>query len=214
MALAAKAKQNNDKIIALVGDASIVNGTSFRGVKQSWTGKRQMLIVLNDNSMAIDPTQGAVATYFSKIRLSHTYESMRKTTNNILEHIPVLGKGVEEALAKIKKSIRMVQPAGQMFESLNIPYFGPVDGHDIGSLMRVFKALAIKLPGDFACLYQKRQRFHAGGQDPGKFHSTGPFVMNGDAVEHVEAEDQKSFTIRLRRAIWLSLRKKMIGSSR
>jgi 1-deoxy-D-xylulose-5-phosphate synthase len=98
--------------------------------------------VLNDNSMAIDATVGAMAKYFSKIRLSQTYEDLRKTTKNILEHMPVIGKSVEEAIERIKKSIRMTLPASQMFESLNIPYFGPVDGHDISSLIQLFEELA------------------------------------------------------------------------
>ena len=100
-----------------------------------------MLIVLNDNTMAIDATVGAVAKYFSKVRLSHTYEDLRRTTKSILEHLPGIGRSVEEALERIKKSIRMVLPPSQMFESLNIPYFGPVDGHDMESLIKLFRSL-------------------------------------------------------------------------
>jgi 1-deoxy-D-xylulose-5-phosphate synthase len=121
MALGQHQQKKNDKIVAVVGDASIVNGASFEALNNLGLVKRQLLIVLNDNSMAIDATQGALAKYFSRVRLSQTYEGMRKTTNNILEHMPVFGKSVEEAIARIKKSIRMVLPASQLFESLNIP---------------------------------------------------------------------------------------------
>ena len=130
-----------NKIVAVVGDASIVNGTNFEALNNRGLIKRQLLIVLNDNSMAIDATAGAVAKYFSRARLSQTYEDLRKTTTNILDHVPGIGKTVEEAIERIKKSIRMVWPASQMFESLNIPYFGPVDGHDVESLIQLFKAL-------------------------------------------------------------------------
>lgn len=119
------------RIVAVVGDASIVNGISFEALNNLGLIKRQMLIVLNDNNMAIDATVGAVAKYFSKVRLSHTYEDLRWTTKTILEHVPGIGRSVEDALEKIKKSIRMVVAPSQMFESLNVPYFGPVDGHDI-----------------------------------------------------------------------------------
>ncbi|MHC4520322.1 MAG: 1-deoxy-D-xylulose-5-phosphate synthase N-terminal domain-containing protein, partial [Planctomycetota bacterium] len=129
-------------IVAVVGDASIVNGVSFEGLNNLGLVKRQLLIVLNDNSMAIDATVGAVAKYFSRVRLSHTYEDLRRTTKNILDHLPGIGRSVEEAMERIKKSIRMVVPPSQLFESLNIPYFGPVDGHDIESLVRLFEALA------------------------------------------------------------------------
>ncbi len=184
----------DDKIVALIGDASIVNGLSFEALNNLGLVKRQLLIVLNDNSMAIDATQGAVAKYFSKVRLSQTYEDLRKTTRNILEHMPLIGKTVEEAIERIKKSIRMVFPASQMFESLNIPYFGPVDGHDIESLIELFKALLHLSHPAILHVYTKKGRgFAPADDDPRRFHSTGPFKINGDAVE-TSAGVRRSFT--------------------
>ncbi|MBW8038658.1 MAG: 1-deoxy-D-xylulose-5-phosphate synthase [Planctomycetes bacterium] len=188
MAIGQTQQKKNSKIVALVGDASIVNGVSFEALNNLGLVKRQLLIVLNDNSMAIDPTQGAVAKYFSKIRLSQTYEDLRKTTHNILEHLPVIGKSVDEAVERIKKGIRMVLPASQMFESLNIPYFGPVDGHDIGPLIKLFKALAdIEHPAILHVYTKKGKGFHPAGSQPSRFHSTGPFKINnhknGECVE-------------------------------
>ena len=80
MALGQKYQECDDKILAFVGDASIVNGANFEALNNLGLVKRQLLIVLNDNSMAIDATVGAVANYFSRVRLSHTYEDIRKTT--------------------------------------------------------------------------------------------------------------------------------------
>ena len=201
MALGQEQQKENSKIVALVGDASIVNGVSFEALNNLGLVKRQLLIVLNDNSMAIDPTQGAVAKYFSKIRLSQTYEDLRKTTHNILEHMPVIGKTVDEAVERIKKGIRMVLPASQMFESLNIPYFGPVDGHDIGPLVQLFKALAdIEHPAILHVYTKKGKGFHPADSQPSRFHSTGPFKINNHKSEEcVEVEtapdtDRQSFT--------------------
>ena len=138
MALGEKQTNLNDKIVALVGDASIVNGLSFEALNNLGLVKRQLLIVLNDNSMAIDATQGSLAKYFSRVRLSHTYEDMRKTANQLLEHFP-MGKNVEEAIERFKKTVRMSTiSASRSFESLNIPYFGPIDGHDIGTMIELF----------------------------------------------------------------------------
>ena len=195
MALGQYQQKKNDKIVAMVGDASIVNGVSFEALNNLGLVKRQLLIVLNDNSMAIDPTQGALAKYFSRIRLSQTYEGMRKTTNNILDHIHVIGKSVEGAIERIKKSIRMVLPASQLFESLNIPYFGPVDGHDIGSLVQLFEALThLNHPAILHVYTKKGRGFSPAGSRPAKFHSTGPFKMNGDDVESAAAPARSSFT--------------------
>ena len=107
MALGAQHNGTDEKIVAVVGDASIVNGLSFEALNNLGLVKRQMLIVLNDNSMAIDVTQGAIAKFLSKVRLSHTYDDLRRTTNAILEHLPVIGRRMEDALENFKKAVRM-----------------------------------------------------------------------------------------------------------
>ncbi len=183
------------KIVVVVGDGSIVNGISFEALNNLGLVKRQLLIVLNDNSMAIDATVGAMAKYFSKVRLSQTYDDLRKTTSNILDRLPGIGKGVEEAVERIKKSIRMVLPASQMFESLNIPYFGPVDGHDIGSLIKLFAALSqLKHPAILHVYTKKGKGFEPAGLQPSRFHSTGPFKINGDDVELAADTSRYTFT--------------------
>lgn len=198
MALGQGQVNGTDKVISLVGDASIVNGTSFEALNNLGLVKRQMLIVLNDNSMAIDATVGALAKYFSKLRLNQTYEEMVKTTNNILEHLPVIGKTVEEAIERIKKGIRMALPASQIFESLNIPYFGPVDGHDIDSLVQLFKELShVNHPVLLHVYTRKGEGFAPAGSDPGKFHSTGPFEINGEAMDVETPDSGVSFTTEL-----------------
>jgi 1-deoxy-D-xylulose-5-phosphate synthase len=188
LALGQSQLKKSDRIVALVGDASIVNGLSFEALNNLGLVKRQLLIVLNDNSMAIDATQGALAKYFSKIRLSQTYEDLLKTSKNILEHTPLIGKSVEETIERIKKHIRMALPASQLFESLNIPYFGPVDGHDIGSLIELFTALGQHDHPAILHVYTKKgEGFTPAGDEPQKYHSTGPFKINGDSVEKTTA---------------------------
>lgn len=190
-----KFKRPGPRIVAVIGDASIVNGASFEGLNSLGLVKRQMLIVLNDNSMAIDATVGAVAKYFSKVRLSQTYEGLRSTTKNILDHVPGIGRSVEETIERIKKSIRMTLPPSQLFESLNVPYFGPVDGHDIESLMRLFQALShVDHPVLLHVHTKKGKGFHPADKGPAKFHSTGPFKINGDTVESTAVIHRQSFT--------------------
>ena len=189
------ARRNTNKIVAVIGDASIVNGISFEALNNLGLVKRQLLIVLNDNSMAIDQTVGAMAKYFSKIRLSQTYEDLRSTCNNILEHMPVIGKTVEEIIERLKKTVRMALPASQMFESLNIPYFGPVDGHDIDSLTQLFKELGdFNRPAILHVYTKKGKGFLPAEQDGRRFHSTGPFKINGESIKSDAVKTQKSFT--------------------
>jgi len=179
--------ESTEKIVSLVGDASIVNGLSFEAMNNLGLVKRQLLIVLNDNSMAIDVTQGAIAKFLSKIRLSHTYDEIRRTTHNILEHLPVIGKGVDGALENVKKSLRMAISPSRLFESLNIPYFGPVDGHDIGSLIEIFRAMGqLNRPCLLHVYTKKGKGFLPADDDPRKYHSTGPFAINGTSASHTK----------------------------
>jgi len=213
MALGAQLNKTDEKIVALIGDASIVNGTSFEALNNLGLVKRQMLIVLNDNSMAIDITQGAIAKFLAKVRLSHTYEDLRKTTDNILEHLPVIGKKMEGALRSFKKTLRMAISPSRLFESLNVPYFGPVDGHDIGTLRKPQRSILrtrrrprhrftdrtlqsngrTRQTRNTAHLHKKRKRLHACRQRPKKipFYRT---VQN----QRTTAENRKNFHKRFR----------------
>ncbi|MBC8377574.1 MAG: 1-deoxy-D-xylulose-5-phosphate synthase [Planctomycetes bacterium] len=193
MALGAAHNKTDEKIVALVGDASIVNGLSFEALNNLCLAKRQLLIVLNDNSMAIDVTQGAMAKFLSKVRLSHTYEDFRKTTNRILEHLPLVGKRMEEAVENFKRTLRMANTPSRLFESMNIPYFGPVDGHDIGSLIELFKALShLDTPAILHVYTRKGKGYDPADDNPCKYHSTGPFEVNG--VSEKAAAAKRSFT--------------------
>ncbi|MEN6332614.1 MAG: transketolase C-terminal domain-containing protein, partial [Phycisphaerales bacterium] len=137
-------------------------------------------------------TVGAVAKYLAKVRLSQPYEGLRSTTKNILEHLPGIGRSVEETVERIKKSIRMALPQSQLFESLNIPYYGPVDGHDIEGLIRLFKALGqIDHPVLLHVYTKKGKGFNPADKGPTRFHSTGPFKINGDNTVDCAVGDQR-----------------------
>jgi 1-deoxy-D-xylulose-5-phosphate synthase len=193
LALACEQLKSSDKIVAFVGDASIVNGANFEALNNLGLVKRQLLVILNDNSMAIDVSQGAIAKFLAKVRLSHKYEDLRNTTNRILEHLPVVGKKMEGALESFKQTLRMAITPSRLFESLNIPYFGPVDGHDIASLIELFKAMShLNRPAVLHVYTKKGKGFTPADDDPTKFHSTGPFKINGD-VEMLSSGG-KSFT--------------------
>lgn len=193
MALGAQHNKTDEKIVALVGDASIVNGLSFEALNNLGLVKRQLLIILNDNSMAIDVTQGSMASMLSRVRLSHTYEDIRNTTAMILDHLPLIGRPMEEALENFKKAIRMTISPSRLFESLNIHYFGPVDGHDIGSLIQLFRTLSeLDCPAILHVFTKKGKGFLPANDNPRKFHSTGPFEINGDSVS--SAAKGRSYT--------------------
>ena len=193
MALAVQAKNSDEKVVALVGDASIVNGLSFEAMNNLGLAQRQLLIILNDNSMAIDVSQGAIAKFLAKVRLSHTYDDMRQTTKKILDRLPVIGKKMEGAIHNFTQTLRIAITRSRLFESLNIPYFGPVDGHDIGSLIKLFKAMSeLNRPAILHIYTKKGKGFTPADDNPRKFHSTGPFEINGAETNAVKG--QRTFT--------------------
>ncbi len=193
MALGAQHNRTTEKIVAVVGDASIVNGLSFEALNNLGLVKRQLLIILNDNSMAIDVTQGAIAKFLAHVRLSHTYEDIRRTTRRILEYVPVIGRPMDDAIEKFKKTLRMQVSPSRLFESLNIPYFGPVDGHDIGAMIDLFRAMChLDTPALLHVYTKKGHGFEPADANPRKFHSTGPFEINGNAAGFPKGE--RTFT--------------------
>ncbi len=200
MALAGNHKRTQERIVAFVGDASIVNGTSFEAINNLGLAKRQLLVVLNDNSMAIDVTPGAIAEFLAKVRLNHTYEDIKKTTHRILKNLPLIGEKMDNAIENFKRTLRMAITPNKLFESLNIPYFGPVDGHDMNSLIELFRALAeLETPAILHVYTKKGMGFMPADDNPTRYHSTGPFKINGNEASH--AKKAKSYTAAFAEAI-------------
>ena len=171
------------KVVAVVGDASIVNGLSLEGLNNAALLPRQFLIVLNDNSMAIDRTHGAMAHALDRIRMTHTYSSLKQSAEHILKHLP-MGEEITEALRNIKTGLRTTVYGGQVFEALGLTYFGPVDGHDTVSLIAVLKRLsAINRPVVLHVHTEKGRGCQYAVEDPCRFHSPPAYtVKEGKAV--------------------------------
>jgi len=185
MGLAWADKRNSAarKVVAVVGDASIVNGLSLEGINNLGRLGRQFLIVLNDNSMAIDRTQGGLADVLDRIRMTHTYSGLKQSTERILQHLP-MGEEVTEAIRHIKDGLRMTIHGGGIFESLGISYFGPVDGHDIPTLIRMLRSLSdMDRPALLHVHTEKGRGCRYAVEDPCRFHSTSAYrVEAGQAV--------------------------------
>ncbi len=171
------------RVVALIGDASIVNGVAFEGLNQAGTLKRQFLVVLNDNEWGISPTQGAIAEYLAKFRASPLYSEVKDRTKRLLPKVPVVGKPVFDMIAHLKEGIKATMSPGQWFEALGLQYAGPVDGHDIKHLIEILNVLK---DADHPVLLHVHTIKGKGCQwataAPGKYHSPKPFVVQGGKV--------------------------------
>jgi len=180
--------------VAVVGDASIVNGVAFEGLNQAGTLKRQFLVVLNDNQWGISPTQGAIAEYLAKFRASNFYEEVKTQTKAILPRLPLLGKPVFDLIAHLKEGIKATMSPGQVFEALGLQYVGPVDGHDIKHLVELLGML--KRASHPVLLHVHTVKGNGcdwATAEPGKYHSPKPFVIREGKVA-IQGGTGKSWT--------------------
>ncbi|HOF18299.1 MAG TPA: 1-deoxy-D-xylulose-5-phosphate synthase [Phycisphaerae bacterium] len=183
LAWADQAAGRNTKIVAVVGDASIVNGTALEAINNVALLRRQMLIILNDNSMAIDRTHGALAHVLDRIRLTGAYSDLKHSAESILERMP-LGSEIRDTLRSLREGLKATIHGRQIFEPLGLNYYGPVDGHDIGGLIRLLRRLGnIDGPVILHVHTQKGRGCQYAVEDPCRFHSPSAYtVENGQAV--------------------------------
>ncbi|HUU21125.1 MAG TPA: 1-deoxy-D-xylulose-5-phosphate synthase [Phycisphaerae bacterium] len=182
LAQADQAMGANSRVVAVVGDASIVNGVALEGLNNAALLRRQFLIVLNDNSMAIDRTRGALAHVLDHIRASQTYKDIKASTEHVLQHLP-LGEEITDALRNIKAGLKTTIHGGQVFESLGFEYYGPVDGHDIPELIRELRRLAgLQYPALLHVHTQKGHGCRYAVEDPCRFHSPSAHTVRAGKV--------------------------------
>jgi 1-deoxy-D-xylulose-5-phosphate synthase len=184
LARGASALGEDRRVVAVVGDASIFNGVAFEGLNQAGTLRRQLLVVLNDNSMGIAPTQGGMAEYLAKFRVSPVYEELKRKVKKYLPHVPVIGKAAFGALDHLKEGLKATVSPHQIFEQLGFIYVGPTDGHDIEHLIELFSVLRdVNHPVLLHVHTQKGKGAEWATADPTKFHSPKPFKVEGCRVE-------------------------------
>lgn len=194
LALGAQMQNTNEKVVAVVGDASIVNGLSFEGLNNTSLLKRQLLIILNDNSMAIDKTQGAFAGYLTHLRLSRSYGDLQRRTKFIVKSLPYIGDAIHDTLDRLKGSLKTTLQVSQKFDQLGIPTYGPVDGHDIPALIELFHMLKeVNHPIILHVQTEKGRGFTPASEDPCTFHSPSPFTVDGETASFSDSKG-KSFT--------------------
>ncbi|HMQ00667.1 MAG TPA: 1-deoxy-D-xylulose-5-phosphate synthase N-terminal domain-containing protein, partial [Cyclobacteriaceae bacterium] len=143
MAVASKYLGNDDKQhIAIIGDGAMTGGIAFEGMNHAGVSDSNVLIILNDNCMSIDPNVGALKEYLTDITTSRAYNKLKDEVWNLLGKISHFGKNAQEIVAKVEHGIKsMMLSQSNFFESLNLRYFGPVDGHDVNHLASVLEDL-------------------------------------------------------------------------
>ncbi|MDB5014623.1 MAG: deoxyxylulose-5-phosphate synthase [Daejeonella sp.] len=178
MAVASHYKGEKDRQhVAVIGDGAITAGLAFEGLNHAGIENSNLLVILNDNCMSIDPNVGALKEYLTDITTSKSYNKFRDDISHVLGKISELGPNAHEIVKKIEKSIKgTLLKKSNLFEALNFRYFGPIDGHDVKHLVKVLKHLkAIPGPKLLHIVTVKGKGYALAEKDQTKWHSPGLF---------------------------------------
>ena len=178
MAMAAKYKGEKDrKSVAIIGDGAMTAGIAFEGMNHAGVADADMLIVLNDNCMSIDPNVGALKEYLTDITTSQTYNKLKDDIWKALGKLPVGKHFSREMASKMEHSIKsFISKSSNLFESLKLRYFGPIDGHNLTKLVDTLNDLK-NIPGPklLHIITTKGKGYSLAEKDQTKWHAPGLF---------------------------------------
>ncbi len=196
-----KTNPDGRRVVTLVGDASIVNGLAMEGLNAAGTLKRQFLVVLNDNGMSISGPQGAIAQYFDRLRMSHLYADFKRSARRMLKHVP--GGGLlEEAYHRMGEATKAMVAEGTWFEHFGLVTVGPIDGHDIPTLIEFLaEAREFDRPMVLHVKTVKGKGFEVAEGDATTFHSPSAFAFDPDSCRVEMQKSGRSFTTAFSEAI-------------
>jgi 1-deoxy-D-xylulose-5-phosphate synthase len=175
MAVARDNKEEDSMVVAVIGDGSLSGGIAYEALNNAGHEKKDMLVILNDNNISIDPSVGAMKEYLLDITTSKSYNKMKNDIWNILGALNKINPNTRQYFQKIENGIKsIVLKQSNLFESMNFRYFGPVDGHDVVHLASILEDIK-KIPGPklLHVLTKKGKGFPMAELNQTKFHSPG-----------------------------------------
>ena len=178
MAVAAARKGEKDRhVVAVIGDGSMSGGLAFEGLNNASSTNNNLLIILNDNDMAIDRSVGGMKQYLFNLTTSNRYNQLRFKASKMLFKMGVLNEDRRKALIRFSNSLKSMAAQQQnIFEGMNIRYFGPINGHDVKNLARILRDIKdLKGPKILHLHTVKGKGFEPAEKDPGIWHAPGKF---------------------------------------
>lgn len=175
MAVARDQKQKKNQIIAVIGDGSLSGGMAYEALNNAGHEKKDLLVILNDNNISIDPSVGAMKEYLLDITTSQAYNKVKNDIWNLLGTLNKINPNTRQYFQKLENAIKsIVLKQSNLFESMNFRYFGPVDGHDVVHLSSVLEDIK-KIPGPklLHVITKKGKGFPMAELNQTTFHATG-----------------------------------------
>lgn len=178
MALAAQINgEENRQSVAIIGDGSLTGGMAFEALNNAGIHNANLLVILNDNNMAIDPNTGGLNQYLLDISTSKTYNKIKNDVWHMLGKFNRISPGMRNFIQNIDSSIKsMLLKRSNLFEAMGLRYFGPVDGHDVNHLVKILRDLKeIKGPKVLHCITMKGKGFKQAETDQTTWHAPGKY---------------------------------------
>lgn len=191
MAIAARQKGEKRHVVAVIGDGAMTAGEAFEGLNNAGIGKSDILVILNDNNMAIDPNVGALKEYLLDITTSKTYNKFKDKVWHMLGIFGKLGPDARTLAAQLEAGFKStILDKSNLFEGMNFRYFGPIDGHDVLHLVKVLEDLK-RIPGPklLHCLTVKGKGFKQAEEDQTTFHAPGKFNKETGVIINTSNSD-------------------------
>ena len=168
----------NYRVVSVIGDGALTGGMAYEAMNNAAGLKTNFIIVLNDNNMSISKNVGGISSYLSNLRADEGYNELKKSVVAALRSIPRVGNSMVQTLTRTKNGIKQLLIPGMWFENMGVTYIGPVDGHNVRQLVRIFKE-AKKM--DHAVLIhvltKKGKGYEPAEKNPSAFHGVEPFDM-------------------------------------
>lgn len=177
MAVARDLDQSDKKVVAVIGDGAMTAGLAFEAMNNAGAMNSDILVILNDNNMSIDPNVGALKEYLADITTSKTFNKMRDEVYDMLGHFKSAGEKMRKVASRLEKAMTAALTPGSLFRSLGFKYYGPVDGHDVDGLRRMLEDLKdVKGPKLLHAVTVKGKGFSPAEREQTKWHaSSSPF---------------------------------------
>jgi 1-deoxy-D-xylulose-5-phosphate synthase len=196
MAVAAQRKGEKRHVVAVIGDGAMTAGEAFEGLNNAGIAKSDLLVILNDNNIAIDPNVGALKEYLLDITTSKTYNRFKDKIWNMLGKVGKLGPDARTLAAQLESGFKStILDRSNLFEGMNFRYFGPIDGHDVLHLIKVLEDLK-RIPGPklLHCLTIKGKGFKQAEENQTTFHAPGKFnKKTGEIISVPDGETPPTF---------------------
>ena len=172
-------------VVSVIGDGAMTGGMAYEALNNASRLKSNFIIVLNDNNMSISENVGGMSRYLNGIRTAQAYTDIKRGVEDTLKKIPRRGEQIVSQIRRTKSGIKQLLVPGMFFEDMDITYLGPVDGHDIRKLVKVFnEAKRVDHAVLVHVITKKGKGYAPAEENPAKFHGTGPFnIETGEATE-------------------------------